>query len=406
MSFAALFLLFLGAPALAGDEPEDDDLNENTVTGGAAPVETAPVELPEVPIAIDAATADRPYSPLSYAAAEALNLDVEFADRCRNAIELIYARRYKESKAELDGLTKEYPTTGIGPSGIAVIYQALMFENYDFRYEKQYKLAYDAAISQISQGQQTAGNEAIETFLLAGMRGIDGIHKMRRGDFMAAIGSGLDAVTALSETKKAAPKFIDPVLGDGMYKYWRTVIARTSSLIPDGADERAAGKELMKKVEREGVLMGPAATLALTYSYIEERDLRNALARSMYGRQKYPNNVINNMTAGRILTSMRRYDDAVRMYKDVIAAAPDNQRSHYHLGVVYSRMSRFTESEKEYKTYIGYADVLPDYRGQAYYRLGLLYQRQKKDADARSAFESAVKTSKNEAAKKALEKMK
>lgn len=398
--------LFCCSVAVAGDEPEEeDDLHENTVGGAVgAPVET-PVDQPEVPEVVDAATANRPYSPLSYATAEVLGLDVVFADRCRNAIELIYARRYKESKAELDLLTREYPTTGIGPSGVAVIYQALMFENYDFRYEKQFKLAHESAISQISQGQQEPGNDAIETFLLAGMRGLEAIHKMRRQDFVGAIGTGLDAVSALAQTKKAAPKFVDPLLGDGMYQYWRTVIARTSALIPDGADDRAAGKELMKKVEKEGVLMGPAATLALAYSYIEERDLRNALARSMYGRQKYPDNVINNMTAGRILTSMRRYDDAVRMYEHVLQSAPDNQRSHYHLGVVYSRMSRFPDSEKEYQAYIAYKDVLPEYRGQAYYRLGLLFQRQKKDVEARSAFESAVKTSKNEAARKALEKM-
>jgi tetratricopeptide (TPR) repeat protein len=404
--------LLLGAPlARAGDdtsgsEGEDDDLYENTVRGKPAPTATeAPVEGPESPEAPDAASANRPYPPLSYKAAEVLKIDVAFADRCRGAVELIYERRYKEAKKELDRLTVEYPTTGIGPSGVAVIYQALMFENYDYRYEGQYKLAWEAAIAQIAEGRQLPGNEPIETFLLAGMKGLDSIHRMRRADYFGAISSGLEAVQALAETKKFAPQFVDPLLGDGMYMYWRTVVARMSALIPDGPDERVAGKELMKRVEKEGVLMSPAATLALTYSYIEERDLRNALARSMYGRQKYPGNVINNLTAGRILTSMRRYDDAVRMYRDVLATAPDNQRAHYHLGVVYARMSKFTEAEKEYRTYAGFKDVQAEYRGQTFYRLGLLYARQGKTAEAKAAYQSAAEL-KNESAKRALEKMK
>ncbi|MBM4367232.1 MAG: tetratricopeptide repeat protein [Deltaproteobacteria bacterium] len=397
-----MILAFILSQALAQD---DDDLDENTVTGKTTETSTAPVEEPEVPAEVDPAEANRPYPPLSYKAAEVLRIDVAFADRCRNAIELIYRRDYKAAKKELDSLTTEYPTTGIGPSGVAVIYQALMFENYDFRYEKQYRVAQEGAIRQIQVGLQSPGNESIEYFLLAGMKGIEGIHLMRKGEFVSAIGNGLDAVKSLSESVKAAPSFIDPKLGDGMYMYWRTVVARASPLIPDGADERAAGKELMKNVEKEGVLLSPAATLALSYSYIEERDLRNALARTMYGRTKYPNNVINNMTAGRVLTSMRRYDDALRMYKDVLAYAPDNQRSHYHMGVVYARMSRFAEAEKAFQTYIGFKDVLPEYRGQAYYRLGLLYARQDKTTEAKSAYEAAVKASRHEAAGRALEKL-
>jgi len=319
-------------------------------------------------------------------------------------VELIYARRYKEAKRSLDLLTVDYPTTGIGPAGLAVIYQALMFENFDFRFETQYRVAHDAALRQIAEGQKAPGNEAIEWFLRAGMEGINAIHLMRRSDYLAALAAGVDAVNSLGEAKKAAPDFLDPQLGDGMYLYWRTVIARMSPLIPDGPDEREAGKALMKAVEKDGVLLGPAATLALTYSYLEERDLKNALARSMYGRLTYPDNVINNMTAGRTLASMRRYDDAVGMYRDVLTAAPDNQRSHYHLGVVYSRQAKFAEAEEEFKTYVAFSGPPAESLGQAWFRLGLLYVRQGRTADARAAYEQAVAVGHNEAAKKALSK--
>ncbi len=391
--------LSLCAPAWAED---DDELHENTVSGAKGPAAEAPVD---VPVGPDDDKAGRAYSPLTYKTAEVLAIDLAFAERCRSAVELIYARRYKEAKTELDKLSVEYPTTGIGPSGIAVIYQALMFENFDFRYEKQYKLTHASALRQIADGQRTPGNEAIEFLLLAGMQGLDAIHKMRRAEYLPAIALGIDAVRSLGEVKRVAPNFVDPLMGDGMYMYWRTVIARTTPLLPDGPDEREAGKALMRQVEKEGVLFSPAATLALTYAYLEERDLRNALARTMYGREKYPNNVINNMTAGRVLSQMRRYDDAVRMYRDVLATAPDNQRSHYHLGVVYSRQAKSTEAETAFRTYIAFADPPAEAKGQAWYRLGLLYTRQQRTDDARAAFQQAVAVGKNEAARKALTKL-
>lgn len=398
----AALLFGLVTAAFAGDDAEDD-LHENTVTGEVSPTTPeTPVDAPpeKAPDAENSA-----YPRLSVTAAAVLRVDVAFADRCRRAVELIYARKYKEAKRSLDLLSTDYPTTGIGPAGLAVIYQALMFENFDFRYETQYKVAHAAALRQISEGQRAPGNEAIEWFLRAGMAGIDAIHRMRRGEYIAALAGGVDAVNSLGEAKKAAPEFLDPVLGDGMYMYWRTVIARTSPLIPDGPDEREAGKALIKKVEKDGVLLGPAATLALTYSYIEERDLKNALARTMYGRLTYPDNVINNMTAGRVLASMRRYDDAVGMYRDVLRTAPDNQRSHYHLGVVYSRQAKLDEAEREFKTYAAFAGPPADSLGQAWYRLGLVHVRQGRTADAKAAYEKAVSVGHNEAARKALSKL-
>lgn len=401
MIAAALLALWLPMwlpIAWAGDD--EDDLHENTISGNQGPEKKdAPVDAPEL---TPEGGENLAYSPLSIKAAEVLHIDVVFADRCRKAIDLIYARKYKEAKKELDKLTVEYPTTGIGPSGMAVIYQGLMFENFDFRYERQYRTAHTAALVQIAEGQRAPGNEAIEFFLQAGMFGLEGIHQMRHGEYLSALSHGLDAVSAVSKCKEAAPDFVDAELGDGMFLYWRTVLARSSPLIPDGDDDREAGKLLMKRVEKDAVFMGPAATLGLTYAYIEERDLRNALARTMYGRKKYPDNVINNMTAGRVLTSMRRYDDAVHMYQEVLRTAPDNQRAHYHLGVVYGRQSKFADAEASFKTYIGYPEVTPDYRGQAWYRLGLLYARQERTTEAKAAYAAAVATSQNDAAKKAL----
>jgi tetratricopeptide (TPR) repeat protein len=104
-----------------------------------------------------------------------------------------------------------------------------------------------------------------------------------------------------------------------------------------------------------------------------------------------------------VLTSLQRYDDAVTMYGHVLRAAPDNERAHYHLGVVHSRTRAFAEAEESFKRYLAFPAVQPEYRGQTWYRLGLLYARQSRVEDARAAYTEAVSVSQNEAARKALE---
>lgn len=392
--------LALVAPARAGD----DDLSENTIGGSNTPkLKTVTGAATDEEIL---AWQNRPFHQLSYNAAEALKVDVEMIDRCRAALELIYARDYKKAKSTLDELTTAYPTSGIGPTGEALLYQALMFENYDYRYEKQYELARDRARAQLSAGLAQPGGEAFELFLLAGVQGVDAIHAMRKGEYLPAITRALEATKNLNKSKEQAPTFADTALGDGLFLYWRTIVANQSKALPQFEDRRAEGLELMRKAEREAVFVGPGATLALAYSFIEERNLRLALDRCLYARKAYPQNVINNMTLGRVYTSMGRLTDALRVYDEIVATADNNQRVHYFRGIVLARMQRYAESEAAYTKYLGFPEVPTEARGQTYYRLGALYLRQKDYARAESHFKKAVETSGNEVAKKALQRLK
>lgn len=386
-------------PAHAEDE-EQDDLQENTLTGAkAAPA----VSVPDA--ALDATFLNRPYEASSYRAAEALRSDVKLLDATRLAVEQIYARDYKSAKKALDTLAKDWPTTGIGPLGMAIVYQALMFENFDYRYERQYKLAFEQARAQVAVGAAQPGDDAFEQFVLAGALGLDAIHTMRKGEYLSALNRAFEGMKALDRVKALAPAFPDVWVGDGLYLYWRTVVTQNSKVLPDFPDKRAEGLAVLEKAEREAFLLGPGATLAIAYAFIEERQLKAALERCNRARIAYPENVINNMTLGRIYTSLRRYGDALAIYDEVLAHVPDNQRVHYHRGVVLSRLGRHADAERAYKTYLGFKDPTPDARGQAWYRLGALYARQKQPDKARAHYQQAVATSGHAGARRALEKL-
>lgn len=409
MGLPELGLLFLLLPsAFAQEEENGDDLSENTVTGKAPPVSAVPEPYTPVTGASDEeirAWMNRPYAAASYRASEALGIQVELADSVYKVCELLYVRNYPEAKKYLDGLSVAHPTLGLGPLGHALIYQSLMFENYDYRYEKQYRASYDATRAQLDKGAKEAGNEALESIVLTGIQGVEAIHLMRKGEFLPAMGKALDAMKALEELRRWAPTLPDLKMADGLYMYWRSVVSLSSKALPDFADRRAEGIALLQEAEKASYFMGPAASLALAYSYIEERQLKLALDRCLLIRVKYADNVINNMTLGRIYTSMRRYDDALRIYQEVKGDAGSNQRVYYQEGVVYYRMGRYPEALKALQTYIGFKEVPVDARATAWYRLGTVQQKLKSPAEARAAFNQAVKLNNHEGAKRAIARM-
>ncbi len=389
-------------PARAEDD-DDDEIGENTVTGSRGGQQQSAAAAADAEII---AWFNRPYDADSYRAAEVLGADVAVIDACREAVELVYARRYKDARKQLDGLTTKYPTSGIGPLGIALMYQALMFENFDFRYEKQYAMSAAAARKQLDAGLAAPGNDAFEHFLYGGLLGVEAIHQMRKNDFLGALGRATEALKHVEKTRSKAPTFADLALADGLYTYWRSVVTQNSKLLPDFPDRRAEGMALMQKAEKEAVFLGPGASLALAYSHIEERSLRNALDRCLYIRVTYPNNVINNMTLARIYTSGRRYGEAVRVLDEILQTVPDNQRAHYFRGVALARQGKYPDALKAYETYLGFKEVPNEYRGQTYYRLGALYVRQNQPDKALAYFKQSVATSDNQAAKRAIERLK
>ncbi len=391
-----------GSPAASPPGPaDDDDLAENTITG-ARPI--GPVVATEGTVSSGLGALEAPPALSSQVAAAALGSDVALVEATRAAVELVYARRYKEARRALDSLGFRYSTVGVGPVGMALVYQAMMFENYDFRYERQYRASFDQARAQLAAGAKVPGDDALEAFLGAGLVGVDAIHAMRKGELLTALSRALEAMKGLERTRTLAPAFKDALLGDGLYLYWRSVVTRSSRALPDFPDRRAEGVARMREAERGATFLGAGATLALAFAHIEERQLPQALERCLSLRLRYPDNIVSNMTLGRVYTSLRRYDDALRVYREIRVDDPSNQRVHYFLGLVQARMGNDRDAEKAYQTYLGFNGLQPDQRGQTWYRLGSLYAKRGDRARAEAAFEASIKSNGNDAARRALER--
>jgi len=405
----SLCAVLLGAAprAVAQDETELPDDMETVTAGRHTPL-TLPPEW-ENPMRREGLTPQEakalPYSIEAYRGAEQLGLNPEYVEGVRQGLELMYLRDYKGVREHFRILDQRFPGTGISPVADTLVWQALMLENFDFKYDSQYWVTSKQARKELEAALATPGNEGWEHFLMAGIVGIEAIHTMRQEHYLPALQLALDAMAEAGKAKEAVPEFTDLLLADGMYNYWRTVVTQNSKVLPDFGDNRMEGLEQMRTVESEGVFLSPPASLALAFSYIEEHELKAALSACARNARSYPDNIINNLLLGQVQTYMRRFTTAMATFDRILAVDPDNKRVRYWRGVTLLRAGRSPEAEQELLTYLAF-DYMEDYqRAAGHYRLGQAYYRQRRYGEAEEQFKQAVKLSGHKGAKASLDRM-
>jgi tetratricopeptide (TPR) repeat protein len=280
----------------------------------------------------------------------------------------------------------------------------MMLENMDFKYEAQYTHAAKRARQQLQEAMEIPGNEAWEAFIFGGVLGVDAIHSMRKGNYLTSLNRGLEAMKSVNRAKELAPEFKDPLLGDGLYNYWRTVITNSVRGLPSFEDKRKLGIKQMQQVEKEGIFLRPAATFALTYTWLEEGARKRALSAALRNQKRYPDNIVNNILVGRIHMYRRQYAASERSYLKVLKVAPENQKVHYYLSRLYLRTKQLGRAEKHLDSYM--AGDLPDTtRSLALYSKGLIYYRRKDYDNAEQYVNQAWELGKLKRAKRRLEKI-
>ena len=385
----AMFLLpFARADDTLDAEQEQTDIQRDTVTGKKPPPIAKPIPAP--PQAQADAGSIGMYPATVVRSARALNVDVAMLNEAYVGVQALYARDYKKAKSTFDGFDAKYPDTGVAAMGNVLIWQAMMLENFDWKYESQYQASYRRARQQLEQALQMPGNEAWEQFLLGGLLGIDAISTMRKGDFVKALNRGYEAMKSIDRCKELAPDFVDARLGDGLYQYWRSVVTLNSKVLPAFGDHRAQGIAAMQEVEASGTFLGPAATLALVFTWIEEVEYRKALASALVNYRAYPSNVINDLIVGRTYYYVRDYANSERVFHEVQQIAPENNYVYYNLASLYTRTKDYARAQEAIDKYLSF-DLADDFEALGYYKKGNIHYAQKQYKEAEVAYQRAVK---------------
>jgi tetratricopeptide (TPR) repeat protein len=372
----------------AQQQEQQTDIQQDTVTGKKPPPIAKPIPAPS-PAQPESGMIGM-YPATVVRSAKALNVDVAMLNEAYVGVQALYARDYKKAKSTFDGFDAKYPDTGIAAMGNVLVWQAMMLENFDFKYEAQYQASYRRARQQLEQALQIPGNEAWEQFLLGGLLGVDAISTMRKGDFVKALNRGYEAMKSIERCEELAPDFIDARLGNGLYQYWRSVVTLNSKVLPAFGDHRAQGIAAIQEVEAEGTFLGPAATLALVFTWLEEVEYKKALASALVNYRAYPSNVINDLVVGRTYYYVRDYANSERVFHEVQQIAPENNYVYYNLASLYTSTKDYPRAQEAIDKYLTF-DLTNDFAALGWYKKGNIHYAQQQYKDAEVAYEQALK---------------
>ena len=380
---------------------------EDTITSQPPPIEESlPEESPIVQTGDEfEEEMDGRYPRRITTGAAILNMEVEFVWHCWLGMEGLYKRDYAASKRAFNHVDQRWRGSGVGPVGQMLAWQALMLENFDLRYSDQYELTFKRARQGLEQALVMPGNEVWETFLLGAVLGVDAIHSLRKGELITAINRGLEAMKYVNRASELAPDFVDAQLGDGLWFYWRSVIALNTPGIPAFSDQRAKGITLMQYAQTHAVFLQPAAYHALTYTWIEEGRMNRALAASSLLARQYPNQIINLMVLGRVQMYKRMLDEAEATYLSVLDIDPGNMRVHYYLQRLYIRKRALSKSIEHADTYLSFDDISATHRGYSLYYKGTVFHQLQDLPAAEKVYAEAWEVSRLERAKDKLEEI-
>lgn len=337
--------------------------------------------------------------------AQALQLPVGYVEAVREGLEYIYRRDYKGARRYFEKLEQTWDDTAIAASIDTLAWQALMLENFDFRYDKQYRVANKAALKKLERLGTDGAHDGWEQFQLAGLKGVEAIHMVRTGKLMPALERAFEAMEHIATARTEAPNYVDLGLADGMYNYWRTVITMNSSMLPDFGDQRPKGIAQLQTVRDYGLFMRAPAALALAFSWLEARDYDAALEETQGLRAKYPTNVINNLLTANTLMYKRRHEEAIALYDQVLSDSPRNNRAHYYKGITLSRMNKRDEAMKSYERYLASDHLEPYQVATTHYRVARLFYAKKDYEAAEKHYKMAIRANDYAPAKRALARM-
>ena len=108
----------------------------------------------------------------------------------------------------------------------------------------------------------------------------------------------------------------------------------------------------MEYVQDNGIFLGPAATFALTYTWLEEGALKRATQSALLNHRAYPDNVVNNIM--QVDNCVPTEVPELEYFQAAVRVSPENRRVYYFMTRMYLRQKRnLTGHETSIDKYLG-----------------------------------------------------
>ncbi|MDX1387071.1 MAG: tetratricopeptide repeat protein [bacterium] len=296
---------------------------------------------------------------------------------------LIFEGKYGDAQKLFNQLWRKYPNSPLGTFGLMALYNAIMFENYDFSLDKsfaQVSYANEQIVDKIAKNPQSS---AWDNFLCGASAGLRGFYYIRLDKPLKAMGQARTADKCIERALKKDPQFKDPLLGKGMSLYWRSVFTQSfSNILPFFKDRRPEGLKLMQQAIAEGMIANELARVSLMFAYLNDRKNRQGQRLAQELLTNYPDNTIAKLHLGRFNLNLGKNKEALVLFDEVLTKNPEITVALYFKGRVFYRMGKRAEAKALFEEFIE-KHKNPAWIAYAHYQLGHLALAQK---DRKKAF--------------------
>ncbi|MFO8057223.1 MAG: hypothetical protein R6V10_08020 [bacterium] len=253
-------------------------------------------------------------------------------------------REYEKAREICLKLGRDLPDNPAAPTGEMVLYQVMMLENDDFRYDRRLR---DAAV-QAEAAARGYENKAEKTdwyyTLLGASYGIKGIYHLRRQEYLEGAYLGITALRYLKTAKEMNPKNYEARMGIGVYLYYRSAYSRYLPL--PWLDRRDEGIAEVKLAGEKRDYLNEVSRIALYYIYVNEKDYQKALSYMDGLIEERPGFPVFYQLAGRALMEKGDYKKAYSYYDRMRRIDPELYLPYFKLGECSLKLGRKKEAKR------------------------------------------------------------
>jgi tetratricopeptide (TPR) repeat protein len=293
--------------------------------------------------------------------ANTLGVEPDLLCDIQDGFVMIYARQYPDALKHYRSVSERRPDSPVGPICRAIVYQVIMFEEWDEGYDDTY--AHEIEVARERMDRLATDTVAWNHFLDAMIATLEALDHLHGNEHLSAVNRGWEAIEAMRKTRRAAPEFADPDLFLGVFNYYLSAITRRYKGLPSFTDRRDEGFAQMERARDEGLLTRIAARFALAYCYLDHDAYDEALVECRVMLSMYPDNILANSLQARVQIEAGDAEGALATLAAIRRVDPDNKRLPWYMGEVNRvAIGDRGEARRQYLAYLAMPDVPVRYR--------------------------------------------
>jgi tetratricopeptide (TPR) repeat protein len=266
-----------------------------------------------------------------------------------NVSDMIVSHRYREAEQQLDELWTAYPDSPSVHIQRTILYFSWL-DDYGIADSLggKFSTAVERTISLSDSVLSIDPRNAYVRFFKGSALAYRSLYRsytegVRLRNIPSLIGDASDGIHELEYAQRIDPEFIDPLIGIGKYKHWKS----QKFPWPFGTRRDALeGISMLERAVREGVEWGAGAAQTLGWIYISEQRYYDALELILPMIDQYPQCRYFKEIAGRAYISMEDYDSAEMWFMRIIDNFSSQERASNYMVMKYERWLAYIDQRR------------------------------------------------------------